>query len=1542
MAEKLASRNPERTDTTVPNAHDAFDDIIAHEYNAHDQAILDDIITDHERGLNSSDPSGHNELFDESAFTADAPDSSFFGREDGSATPSASVASPTALTVPAPTRTLPATPAPTLPLTPVPAPTPETPSRVRTNMGPSPDHPPTDTPPPETPVLPPTDEHDPGRRSAASELKLVMVDQSKDVESFARDAADARLTEELNEGGWLKRLRKGVWKGGLAKNFFRNKYISEARADIIAHQDVLVRAESSKAKRDAAMQATIERFGHDLGSRLINRNADDTLEQYTAHEKDSAFSRTMKDFVRECVVKGLDDAAITEQYKRVAHEYRINHPDDETVGEGLVQLSNITELIKATKGAVEHGESLDNVVEGMKIITGEARTGVRSEARQTATDKAVEWMSKRRLTAWVPEGVIAGASSVASFVVRAGSSKTIGVLTSPFTLGLSLIAPAVVGGARERARVKEDRNQHSREMAMGGNEIDATAALQTRRQKLLGKIFGNRREQMEKTRLNTLSAYGVTTDLRSKHEAILLDDADRDPGTTKDDALRAAIDALAEIEVYNLTSDNKKKDLIAYDGVASIPEQRFQLALARAELKAALDGELDDATKARLGFAAEGNVDAILERQATGAIETIAEDVDKKDAAFKRMRRFRVAKMAGIAVVAGAVLGGVAQETVSTFTDTNGVVERAWGGGGDLHNGAEHQTIAERLINGAEQNPGHHGPSSEFTSPTAVGERGQVSVSADHSIVKNEDGTINLVDPSGKSTIENLEVNPDGSLPQSSIDTLNEHGMKVDNISTTKDVLDAAPKQVGLDEYMQEHRGDTTPVTRDYWYDNDTDAPNENERRLQWTGTGYVTENGRTSYHLNVAAMTENGSKHAGHAAHWAELARQGKMTATIIPDAKFQAAPMLVDLNPDGTINVGPDDEAAKFFTVRDGEPVFTGAYLEPSEVESVDADGTMHIRPLATLEGTGEASNGTYEVASYHQEVQPAYKITTNGYDTPASFVEVAPSIPITSRKSLENLRRAPVERPNDRQPNNYNKYGSGYPGGGASEAWRRQMETDRMPELRRDPSARVSLAEGVRWHHDLTKRKDPEYAREIGDLVSSLPNMANLDAKTSTIVPILVGASFEHDNIYRTLSLYAQMPTSWQAETQLILHVNWIDSKENDPAEKAKIDKTKAEIARAIRDFPDLQISQFESIWSQEKVDKGEYGDRLIAHAAQKLVDVSMEAAYQAIEAGRMPEDHDILLWKGDADAQGMGRNAGPKMTKAFKDHPEADAFSGGVRWGTEKYKDLPGLGFTVNFMEIYRIAAQRAHIKGFQSTFGVNGGARMSTFAAIGGIGHYTNQQDSPPDDGWGDRLFAARNPTLGGTAGAYGATGGGTTANNDYHIHVGGASIDTDASRFEKVWTSGEPITSIWGNVNANGYQGRTTGLKPGQKEDLRRNPDEVIARIEYNMSDLISHWTAEPAQVSTALAIMLPGPNDLGGNPAYTLTPTPEGGSKFSLTPRGKKWLISRLQYNSKGQYDPYGDRQARQLYGRVKKRGATRWSIPVKQTASRMVAGRT
>lgn len=1321
----------------------------------------------------------------------------------------------------------------------------------------------------------------------------------------ARDAAEERLTDELNaDGNKLQRFARAVWKGNIAKEYYRQQYILEAHKKIVDSNDVYTHTQAQDAHKAEALTATIDRFTKG-DAETIHDEAGESREVLA---EDDELSVVTKDLVRKYASGTIDEAALREEQARVVGAYRAAH-GSEAAKRGMVQIDNILQVARAVKGAVEHGESLDAVTREMNVSIGSARNSVRTSHTKTWTDKAIEKVGKSkigRLSFVTPDMIVAG-TSIAASVARVGSTSLLGAIGKTLVPGA---AAGVIAGAREARQVRKERVQHMREMAQGSEFDDSN----------------KRRKQMEENRYDTRSA---TEEAKRLQEMLELESFQDGDTQSIGDTLRAVGDIQSRIR----QSDADGIDRLTYSNVVSVGQERFDLDLTLAKAKVALREKLataDPAELAReLGMDATLPIDQLVEQTQQLYENEGRQDVTAKDEVFKKLRRKRVLGQAALGAGTGMLIGVGVQEAMAAISPTRvGLIDNITQQDTKLHEGRAHTTLAESIREALPFDDNQlpdYGP--------GISERqdghGQFRVAGGTAIVEGD--KMKLVSADGNLTVEAIPMNGDGSVSDDVRQQLEAQGLVVESEQVSTEQVITETRSTNAQGYVTHHLDKTALVTRDIWYDNDTSAFDLNELGLWAGGENGSGINADGSYSYSVAAMAEDGSFTSDQSIAWQSAAESGALKFAISATEGTQTQPFMLGVNPDGSINVPADHPAAKLFSVENGRLQFNGAYGEVVQTTGVDANGVEHVRPLATMVGNNTFDGAPIEVTE--KTSQNSY-VTTITMPEPERFTEMAPVVPVTGRRSMERVRR---ERPpgSPYMPGYYDIYGSG-PDSEARRQWNNQIEADRMPELRSDPQARVALSEALDWHAQRTREKDDEYADDIERLVKATPELATLGRETKAIVTIPVGAKFESENIYRTLSLYGRQEDKAKQETLILMHVNWIDADENDP----KVIKTKQQIERAKRDYPDLRISIIETAWSKQKIDEKGYGDRLIGHVSQKMYDAAFTAVRDAISDGRMDANDDVLVIKNDADALGMDRRYLGKMIKGFEEHPENDTFTGGVRWGTSRYGDLPGFGFVASFAENARVASQLKGIDGFQSSFGVNTAARMSTFAAVGGIGHYGTQEFSEPDDlAIAERVSMARNalsPHNGGVH-QYGANGQ-TKGNHDYHRHVVGAVIDSDASRMEKAYVEGRTITETWAGVNEGGWAGRSQGLEGGKKENVRRDADKIARRIEDNMSALMNSWVSDEKRARATLAFMLPGPDQLGGKLAYRISEK-DGRKQFTLTPQGEKWLMSRFTTSvqaGKRTRDTYGQRIARQLYGRQVK-GAR---VKPKYATPRMVGG--
>lgn len=1322
-------------------------------------------------------------------------------------------------------------------------------------------------------------------------MKIVVVDQSHDAFDAARDRADERLDQELGEGGRFRRFAQGIWKGNIAKEYYRQKYTRQEVAEQQEAQDIFVN--SPDATRADALESTIQRFQLDA-EEVIHGDAGESRE---VHDESSDIANGLKDIVRQYCEGVLDDSSLHEERTRFLQEYRQAH-GDESIGRGIVTTDNILSIAQAVKGSVEHGESLDAAIGKIEVITGEARNGVRTEARYNAVDKIIDTVSKSKFGSLVGPEVIVGSVTLAASIAKWGSHSVVGAVTRTILPG---VAAGAWAGLRENKRFKDERSQHMRESAKGYEfEDDA-----------------KRRSELESTRYETQTAQALTDHLYDVSSDEFYDEGG-------EAALRAALEAIAAIETRVKLSDSKNIDLITYENATSIGDERMQLDLARAGAKVALQNRMTGAHRELLGFAEDAPIQEVINAHSAVFIESMEAEITQKDQLFNKLKRTRVAKAAAIGALTGIVIGVAGQELIAAADSTRvGLLEQVWGGNDttipadQLGETEQHQTILHGLAEGNETVV-HSGPSAEYGDHSMV-ENSELSVSTDHEFIDNNDGTFSLVDPNGVVTAENIPINTDGSMPPESVDLLDSLGMTVIDKSFDQEVVAQVQQEVTASEYVQNHITETTSVTRDLWYANDTpNVYDQNELNLYRGGAAEAPGIVGDGFQYSVAGMRPEGSWQGGESVDWSQAAASGNLFMAISATAETQSRVFMVPIGADGSVDIKAGDPAWNFFANENGSVAFNGAYAEIVQTAGVDSDGTVHIRPLSTLVGDRTAESIVDTITTTTIEHHANYEITTAGYDTTqTNFTEVAPVLPVESRRGLETQR---IRRPLD----------SYYYSSGSSERERQAILSELSPHLRDNPEAHLNAGEELQWFRDeVLSREGEEYIKTLETFIDRDPGMQRISGATESIVTIPVGAAFESENIYGTLSLYAQQDPEGRDKSAVLLNVNWLDTAIDDPDKLTLIQKTLSEIERAKRDFPDLIIVSMTKEYSQQRAE--ETGG-VIGYVMEDLVNAALLTAQQKIATGVMESDHELLLVRGDADAKGLSSTSLRNFHRALNNDSDLDVLKGVIRYGVEEAKRFPGYGIVSSFMTGFQILATQDNVI---HTGGINFGVRMSTLAAVGGLGKMMVENEAgemvrstgagSDDVAIGQRIALARRVDRNG-ARQYGAAYSSRSGNAESTGPikrvklVSGAAMDTSADRLLPMYLSGDSPHNVWNpelpagySAGPGGYRDRsldTAIMDSAKKEDFSKR--DVYAGIEKALSIELS-WTSEESS-RKALAIFfasVPGAYRVTGRFGHK-------GVRFRFTEKGREFIKNRVERETDGRFGSYGTRKMRQLYGVV------------------------
>lgn len=541
---------------------------------------------------------------------------------------------------------------------------------------------------------------------------------------------------------------------------------------------------------------------------------------------------------------------------------------------------------------------------------------------------------------------------------------------------------------------------------------------------------------------------------------------------------------------------------------------------------------------------------------------------------------------------------------------------------------------------------------------------------------------------------------------------------------------------------------------------------------------------------------------------------------------------------------------------------------------------------------------------------------------------------------RGVMDERRRRRGRRRRRRRYGHGERYGhdhyDGYGGYGHldSAEMRHARKRDRSPRLERDPRALLHpRSELSRYRNALAERNGAGYVEHVDQLIDATPELASLPAATRAIVTIPVAALAEHRNIYGTLSLYAQQGAAALDQTTVLAYVNYPDRARLDPPDSTTIDATLAAIERASVDFPALRVAVVDDSFPHGVAD-GTGG--VIGYVARRMYDVAMLSVERAMRQGGLAPDEDVLLVRNDADATGMEAHYLDRLIRAMGAHPESDVFQGAVRWGTAHTCDYPGFGVLVSVKEALRALTARGsgRYRIRPSTTGTNVAVRMSTFAAVGGVGNTRYSGAGVDDLEIGIRIHEARLRQASDDPGASPDAG----ARRPVRF-VPGAQIDASGERSFATYSSGRSITATWDSFNAgaHGYTSRVDAAGPRSVTPGSIDVEAAIDRIERSIEDLVGSWYTDPALVDTALRLVI-GRSDPFGNPTYEAR-WREGRFTFMFTPAGRRWLATRLLGDGSAGVEPYWRRSMRSLYGSVSPNGERRPARFVAAITSRSAA---
>ncbi len=1345
-------------------------------------------------------------------------------------------------------------------------------------------------------------------------LQINVVDMSHGAVTSAQDHAAEYINRKTTEGrNFVTRFMKKVWHGNLARDYYNLREQRRGVNEIAESGNVHALQDGTEEDHQRTSASVVSRVSQDF------LHQDETKRSIAEIDNGAELESQLRGLVRSFAEGTLTRESLVEEKTRLLHEFGRGRRQEDR-NKGLVLADNIVEVADSAKTALDHGLGLDRIDAALSAHHTEARMGARTQVRLNAAEKVANKLYQTKLGTLVNETTVAAVASIPFVAGKIVTRKIVTAAAGMVTIGAG---SAVIAGVRESLHIKQDRQTHMREMATGGGEALAHA--------------GKRREQLDEATYETVHVEDVLADLRSTTENVRADRA----------GVAEALDTLAYARTIVSQSDEKSIDLIQFSSRTAVESERFEVDVRIAEARAAVQEVLNtmsDDERQALGI--EGNdIGALLDQRSAGVLEVINEDISARDQAFRKLQRKQVAKAAAIGFITSETIGLAMQEAKAAASDSlRGVFE----GAGDDQ---DRRTLLSAVF--------HHGEGadgsgdSDATHLVTAGPHGKVVLPDGYSL-EHHDGQWELSDSQGNVISDRIGFNKDGEFTHATKTTLEAHGFSLaedaakihdPNTATYTDVNRSAA------DYIAHHKSDFTHVQRQLWYDNDTPGIyDQNELGMWWGGNDGTGMDQHGNYVFNVAHMSPDGSFHDGLSADYQQLIREGKMAVALSINDGTQDHVIMVPMNEHGQAIIGKDTFAGRsLFASHDGHAQFIGKYAEAVQIGDKQ-NGVQSMRMLATVVGEGRVNEVTDHVKHvvHHSHIETTTTLTAPEGVAQAADIEAPGAIPIAARRGLEYA--APEEQ------GHYGEYGSQR---GRESKVRELMRSPwTSPNLLRSPEGRLNqAAELAAYRERLAANSSPEYLAEVEAAISNDPILARLGEKGDmrAVVTIPVYGAGEQDNIYHTLSLYAQQDEQTRRSTPIILHVNYPVTDLNDSTKRANIEKTNAEIERARQDFPDLEIGSFTTEWSEAYYNQMKQHGGVIRPVVERLFDVALLAVDRGIKEGRIAAEDDVMIIRNDSDSVGMQRNYLGRMIKLADDNPTADALAGPSRWETRLHGDFPGFGVVSNFREIAQAMLTRKSFRGRLQTTGMNSAMRASSLAAIGSIHRYgsdVNQSGAGTDDlEIGHRLYALRvDASRRATAQAYAystyaaATSGtarlsraaaryasrraGVAATayaasdaalpDDAAVPVKyatGAQIDTLSGRIMKQYRSNNPISQSWANFS-NETRDDNGNRGPMLERENMQQPDAVIDRIEYQLNDMINNWYRDPAVVRASLLMQF-GETDKDGDKLYDLSWDKDGKARLTFTKEGREHVVNRLKRDSRGRFEPYGRRMARLLYNK-------------------------
>lgn len=995
--------------------------------------------------------------------------------------------------------------------------------------------------------------------------------------------------------------------------------------------------------------------------------------------------RATKDRLNQIFEQGITGAidrasVITEAQRALAEAEWIGNGSDEHVH--MVQ--NLEQIYDRITASVEHEAGLGAIDAAYRLAGGETELGVNAEANRTATDRIMERLTNSRLKGWlVNEATVAVAVGVVvntvGYLARSKGAKIAAgaLIGGPVGIVATAGSAALFSAARERMTLRQERALRMSQVASGEEGL------------------ANNPNQTPRTAEVDATLYDMvaSTDVLAEYEALRPDD----PSTTTEDEANNLRAWLVALRTNQTVGDEGDLDLIRYTSEDLIESEKTDLMTARAEAERILAQYATahpDYMDAIPGASLEDKLNHIIQLNVEATIEGEISDADR---AFRRLSASRAAKRA-VATFAFASAGSYISSQISEHFSGERAAE----------------TIThERILPNQNVPYGFKGDS--INMPEGWKLEGNA-----------------IIDAQGNKLVENIELRPDGGIPQTALDSLKGRGIgiseAVQNHTTT------VTREVPFNEYMALHPEKFHAVHREMWMGNDTPMYRDALGQLRGAdlnelGGDFQLDPNTGDIILQTNRMTDVGSFWGAVrvAAHTDQV--DGKLRWLFSPDKGSQDSSLILEVEPGGSVVIPKGSEIHSLFNVNpqasgiDQVTLRTG-FAEVAVPTGRSTAGAENFMILATQEGNQPPGVVTVTDNVNFQTVQTTLavnEVTTEvipGEDWHAPFIPIAAPLP---RRPLERI--LPTRNPDITPYYGYNP--------NIDESDRRRWS----PRLRNNPDIELEVDREVDdFMNRLTSSERSLAERQSQEIDTPM------NTQCETVIAMPVAGHQEGENIYNTLRWYAgQLDRDGNpinpGTYEVVLYVN--------KPKNAEWDATPSEIDRFKSDFPDVPIR----VVTREFED----GEFTIGRARREMLNTIMLRQRARNISGR-----DLNVVSHDADLRGIGRTYISTLAEDFEAQP-VDGLSGRLDWGPDAYLASPLFHMGVKINQALDLVARHPlpqdHVAPEYSSSGNNFAFRLSSYAAVGG---YRADMSLAEDVNLGSNIAASR---AGGTRRAVGFSGG---------------------------------------------------------------------------------------------------------------------------------------------------------------------------------------